>query len=121
MPVSVKQVCKERVHGQVKEVKIESGPKDFASHQNNIGTENHKDRKTSDFSKYHMGADETTRDLNSMYGIQLGQGQMEANKEQLQLLGAPHSEPTLDIKQPEPIQYVKDMKPIMISSNGKKD
>ena len=56
-----------------------------------------------------------------MYGIQPGQGQMEANKEQLQLLGAPHSEPTLDIKQPEPIKDVKSMKPIMISSNGKKD
>ena len=56
-----------------------------------------------------------------LYGIQPGQGQMEANKNQLQLLGAPHSEPALDIKQPEPIQDVKALKPIMISSNGKKD
>ena len=46
---------------------------------------------------------------------------MEANKEQIQLPGAPHSEPALDIKQPEPIQDVKALKPIMISSNGKKD
>ena len=56
-----------------------------------------------------------------LYGIQVGQGQMEANKEQLQLPGAPHFEHALDIKQLEPIQDVKSMKPIMISSNGKKD
>ena len=56
-----------------------------------------------------------------LYGIQPGQCQMEANKEQLQLPEAPHSEPALDIKQPEPIQDVKALKPIMISSNGKKD
>ena len=68
-----------------------------------------------------ISEDETTHALNAMYGIQPGQGQMEANKEQLQLPGAPHSEPTLDIKQPEPIQDVKALKPIMISSNGKKD
>ena len=46
---------------------------------------------------------------------------MEANKEQLQLPGAPHFEPTLDIKQPNPIQDVKALKPSLISSNGKKD
>ena len=46
---------------------------------------------------------------------------MEAYKEQLQLPGSPHSEPTLDIKQPKPIQYVKALKPSLISSNGKKD
>ena len=56
-----------------------------------------------------------------LYGIQLGQGQMEENKEHLQLPGAPNSKPALDIKQPEPIQDVKALKPIMISSNGKKD
>ena len=55
-----------------------------------------------------------------LYGIQPSQGHMEANKEQLQLLGAPHYELSLDIKQLEPIQYVKSLKPIMISSNGKK-
>ena len=46
---------------------------------------------------------------------------MEENKEQLQLPGAPHSKPALDIKQPKPIQDVEALKPIMISSNGKKD
>ena len=121
MPVFVKQVCKERVPDQVKEVKIESGHKYFASHQKNIGTEKHKDRKTSDYSKDCMGVYETTQAFNAMYGIQPSHGQMEANKEQLQLLGAPRSELALDIKQPEPIQYVKALKPIMISSNSKKD
>ena len=46
---------------------------------------------------------------------------MEVNKAQLQLPGAPHSEPALDIKQPKPIQDVKSLNPIMVSSNGKKD
>ena len=55
-----------------------------------------------------------------LYGIQPGQGQMEANKEHLQLPQAPHFELALDIKQPEPIQDVKYLKPIMISSHGKK-
>ena len=68
-----------------------------------------------------IGEDETTQALNAMYGIQPGQGKMEGNKEHLQLPGAPHSEPALDIKQPEPIQDVKALNPIMISSNGKKD
>ena len=46
---------------------------------------------------------------------------MDANKEELQLLGAPHSEPALDIKQPEKIQDVKSLNPIMISGSSKKD
>jgi hypothetical protein len=68
-----------------------------------------------------ISEDATTQALNAMYGIQPGQGQVEANKEQLQLPGAPHSEPVLDIKQSEPIQDVKALKPSVISSNGKKE
>ena len=79
MPVSVKQVCKERVPDQVKEVKIERGHKYFVSHQKKIGTENHKDRKTSDRSKDPIGAkkrhgpkdatNETSKDKASGKGI----------------------------------------------------
>ena len=58
MPVSVKQVCKERVPDQVKEVKIESGDKYFLSHQKKIGTENRKDHKTCNRSKDPIGGKE---------------------------------------------------------------
>ena len=56
-----------------------------------------------------------------LYGIQPGQGHMDENKEQLQLPGSSHSEPALDIKQPEKIQDVKSLNPIMISGSSKKD
>lgn len=68
-----------------------------------------------------ISEDATTRALNALYGIQPSQGQVEANKEQLQLPGAPLSEPALDVKQSEPIQDVKAPKPSVISNNVKKE
>lgn len=43
----------------------------------------------------------TTQAVNGMYGTQLAQCQVDANKEQLQHPGAPLFEPLFDIKQAE--------------------
>lgn len=68
-----------------------------------------------------VSEDSTTQAVNGMYSIQAGQCQVGANKEPLQHPGAPLSEALFDNKQAESTEYIKHLRPSVISSVGKKE